>query len=232
MKITWFGHAAFRVDIGGSVVLIDPFLSQNPSFRGDLRQAVAGVSHIVLTHGHGDHLGDTVPIAKDSGATVVANADIVAYLGGQGLTRCEAMNIGGTVRLGALSVSMVNAIHSSSIRVGAVSQNLGNPAGIILKAAGERTLYHMGDTDIFGDMALVEELHAPKIGLVPIGDRFTMGGATAALACRRFFDFETIVPCHFGTFPLIDQTPDLFLSAMGDQAGRVKVADIGVPFAA
>ena len=74
MKITWFGHAAFRVDIGGSVVLIDPFLSQNPSFRGDLRQAVAGVSHIVLTHGHGDHLGDTVPIAKDSGATVVANA--------------------------------------------------------------------------------------------------------------------------------------------------------------
>ena len=223
MKITWFGHAAFRVDIGGSVVLIDPFLSQNPSFRGDLRQAVAGVSHIVLTHGHGDHLGDTVPIAKDSGATVVANADIVAYLGGQGLTRCEAMNIGGTVRLGALSVSMVNAIHSSSIRVGAVSQNLGNPAGIILKAAGERTLYHMGDTDIFGDMALVEELHAPKIGLVPIGDRFTMGGATAALACRRYFDFETIVPCHFGTFPLIDQTPDLFLSAMGDQAGRVRV---------
>ena len=230
MKITWFGHAAFRVDIGGSVVLIDPFLSQNPSFRGDLRQAVAGVSHIVLTHGHGDHLGDTVPIAKDSGATVVANADIVAYLGGQGLTRCEAMNIGGTVRLGALSVSMVNAIHSSSIRVGAISQNLGNPAGIILKAAGERTLYHMGDTDIFGDMALVEELHAPKIGLVPIGDRFTMGGAVAALACRRFFKFEAAIPCHYGTFPIIDQTPDKFIEGMEGTSTKVIVPKIGEAF--
>ena len=100
----------------------------------------------------------------------------------------------------------------------------------ILKAAGEPTLYHMGDTDIFGDMALINELHEPKIGLVPIGDRFTMGGAVAALACRRFFNFETIIPCHYGSFGIIDQGTEKFVAGMERAGGKVVVPEKGRSF--
>ena len=100
-------------------------------------------------------------------------------------------------------------------------------AGLILHAAGEKTLYHMGDTDIFGDMALINELHRPDVGIVPIGDRFTMGGAVAALACRRYFGFETILPCHYASFPIIDRTADKFIAAMEGDAGKVKVLEVG-----
>ena len=228
MKITWFGHSAFRVECKGAVVLIDPFLSQNPSFKGRIEEATAGATHIVLTHGHGDHLGDTIRIAQATGAKVVSNADLCSFLAHRGLTKLDPMNTGGTTDQGAFTVTLVNALHSSASQTeDGVSHSLGNPNGAILKAPGEKTLYHMGDTDIFGDMALIQELHAPRIGIVPIGDRFTMGGKVAALACRRYFDFETIVPCHYGTFPLIDATADAFVEAMGDQAGRVKVVPTG-----
>lgn len=223
MKITWYGHSAFRVDLPGAVVLIDPFLSQNPAFKGDLDRVTAGTTHIVLTHGHGDHIGDTVPIAEATGAKVIANADLCGFLGTQGLTRLDPTNTGGTVDQGAFTVTYVNALHSSASLSGGNSQALGNANGVILKARGEKALYHMGDTDIFGDMALINEIHRPEIGIVPIGDRFTMGGKVAALACRRFFDFNMVIPCHYGTFPLIDATADLFVSEMGDQASRVKV---------
>ena len=100
----------------------------------------------------------------------------------------------------------------------------------MLKFEGGRTLYHMGDTDIFGDMALINELHQPDVGIVPIGDRFTMGGRTAALACRRFFDFATIVPCHYGTFPIIDPDPSKFIAALEGDGNKVRVPEIGVAF--
>ncbi|WP_237155517.1 metal-dependent hydrolase [Oryzibacter oryziterrae] len=230
MKLTWFGHSAFRVDIAGASILIDPFLTHNPSFKGKVEDVTGGLTHIVLTHGHGDHLGDTIPIALATGAKVVANADICGFLGSRGLADLDPMNTGGTTQQGAFTVSFVNALHSSATQIDGISHSLGNPNGIIIKAPGERTLYHMGDTDIFGDMALIAEIHAPKIGIVPIGDRFTMGGKVAALACNRFFDFETIVPCHYGTFPLIDQTADLFVDSLGASASRAKVAQIGVAF--
>ena len=102
---------------------------------------------------------------------------------------------------------------------------LGNPRGLVLHFPGDKTLYHMGDTDIFSDMALINELHEPTIGIVPIGDRFTMGGAVAALACRRFFNFETVIPCHFGTFPIIDQTPDNSSPGMEGSSIDVEAAE-------
>jgi L-ascorbate metabolism protein UlaG (beta-lactamase superfamily) len=227
LKITWYGHSAFRVEIAGAVVLIDPFLSHNPSFKGRVEDVRTGVTHVVLTHGHGDHLGDTVAIAKATGAKVVANADLCGYLGGLGVSNLDPMNTGGTTDQGAFTVTFVNALHSSATQANGISHALGNPNGVILKAPGEKTLYHMGDTDIFGDMALVNEIHAPEIGLVPIGDRFTMGGKVAALACRRFFDFEVVIPCHYGTFPLIDATADTFVAAMGEDARRVRVLGPG-----
>ena len=122
----------------------------------------------------------------------------------------------------------MQALHSSSFGTsGGVNIYLGNPLGLVLHFPDDKTLYHMGDTDIFSDMALINELHEPKIGIVPIGDRFTMGGAVAALACRRFFKFETVVPCHYATFGLIDQTPDKFVAGMegsGVEGGAPKSA--------
>lgn len=227
MNITWYGHSAFRIEYAGAVVLIDPFLSYNPSFKGSVEEVGKGVTHIVLTHGHGDHTGDTIQIAKATGAKVVANADITDWLSSQGVEKVDPMNTGGTTDQGGFTVTLVNALHSSSTLKDGISHALGNANGVILKASGEKVLYHMGDTDIFGDMALIDEIHSPQVGLVPIGDRFTMGGKVAALACRRFFHFETVIPCHYGTFPLLDATADTFVAAMGDQGNRVKVLTPG-----
>ncbi|SON56458.1 metal-dependent hydrolase [Hartmannibacter diazotrophicus] len=228
MKLTWFGHSAFRVEIADTIILLDPFFTGNPSFPSDVETASRGVTHIVLTHGHSDHVGDTVQIAQKTGAKVVTNADLCSWLGSKGLEKLDPMNTGGTTDQGAFTVTLVNALHSAAVLEDGVSQSLGHSNGVIIKAPGEKTLYHMGDTDIFGDMALIDEIHGPKIGLVPIGDRFTMGGKVAALACKRFFDFETILPCHYASFvPYIAATADEFVTAMGADAGKVKVLKPG-----
>jgi L-ascorbate metabolism protein UlaG (beta-lactamase superfamily) len=212
MKITWLGHAAFRIETAKAKILIDPFLTYNSSFAAaglDIKDVASGVTHILLTHGHGDHVGDTVQIAKDTGAVVLANADLASWLGTKGVEKLEMGNTGGTVGLGGFS-------HA-----------LGNPNGLMLHFDDEPTLFHMGDTDIFSDMALINELHQPDIGIVPIGDRFTMGGAVAALACQRFFNFKTAIPCHYGTFPIIDQTPEKFVAGMEGSKTTVAAPKVG-----
>ncbi len=223
MKITWLGHSAFRLDSATASILIDPFLSYNPSFAGlDLKDQTKGVTHILLTHGHGDHVGDTVQLAKETGATVLANADLAAWLGSKGVEKIEMGNTGGTVGFEGFSVTFTNALHSSAqITEDGVSHALGNANGLMLHFDDEASLLHMGDTDIFSDMQLIKELHQPDIGLVPIGDRFTMGGAVAALACQRYFDFKTAIPCHYGTFPIIDQTPEKFVAGLDGTRTRV-----------
>ena len=184
-----------------------------------------------MTHGHNDHLGDTLRICRDEGAQLVASAEICDWLEEQGAPKVNPGNHGGTVDCGGFTVSFVNALHSSSFsRSGAEPVYLGNPLGLIVKASGEPTLYHMGDTDIFGDMALIAEIHEPQIGLVPIGDRYTMGGQVAAMACRRFFKFRTIVPMHYRTFPGLDQSPDKLMARLGEDAGKVIVPEIGMTF--
>ena len=187
-------------------------------------------THVLLTHGHNDHVGDALNILKATGAQLVSTYEVCVWLSGQGVENANFANHGGTVDCGAFTTSVVQAIHSSSADVDGQITYLGNPAGLIVKAPGEPVLYHMGDTEIFGDMGLINEIHQPEIGIVPIGDRFTMGAKTAAMACQRFFTFKTVIPCHYGTFPIIDQTADAFLAAMGDDAGKVKVPAIGEAF--
>ncbi|QPC87631.1 metal-dependent hydrolase [Mesorhizobium sp. NBSH29] len=228
MKITWYGHSAFRIEVAGANILIDPFLSENPSWKQGWENPAEGVTHVLLTHGHGDHVGDAAAILKQTGAMLIANFEICMYLVGKGVSEnnINPGNTGGTVDCGPFTTTFVHAAHSSSIP-GADGSNtyLGNPLGLVLHFSDDKTLYHMGDTDIFSDMALIHELHQPKIGLVPIGDRFTMGGAVAALACRRFFKFETVLPCHYGTFPIIDQSADTFLAGLAGV--EVKLPEVG-----
>ncbi|WP_341990238.1 metal-dependent hydrolase [Azorhizobium sp. AG788] len=234
MKITWFGHAAFRLDFAGKAVLIDPFFTGNPSFKGTVSEAAHGLTHILLTHGHSDHVGDTVELVKtveEGGATVpvVANPELCGFLGGQGLSNFQMMNTGGTIALDGFTVTMVRADHSSG-GDGSVPAYLGNPTGLIVKAEGEPAIWHLGDTDIFSDMALISEIHQPKVALVPIGDRFTMGPAVAALAVRRFLNVETVVPCHFGSFPPLVQDASGFVAALEGHPVKVVVAKSGQSF--
>lgn len=230
MQITWYGHSAFRLDFGNHAVLIDPFFTGNPAFISNRDAAMVGVSHIVLTHGHADHVGDTLDIARTIGAKVVANYDLCMWLAGKGLQKFDPMNTGGTTEQGGFTVTLVRADHSSGDIKDGMPVYLGNPCGAIIKAGGEPTVYHMGDTDIFSDMALISEIHAPKIAFVPIGDRFTMSPHTAALAVRRFFKLDAVVPCHYGSFPIIEPNADKFVAEMKGSSTKVIVPDKGQAF--
>jgi len=225
MKLTWYGHSAFKIETGDVSILIDPFLSGNPTWKGGWEEPAKGVTHVLLTHGHDDHIGDSAEILKSTGAMLVANFEICMYLVGKGLSqdKINPGNFGGTVDCGGFTTTFVQALHSSSSQ----GTYLGNPGGLVLHFPADKTLYHLGDTDIFTDMGLINELHEPRIGIVPVGDRFTMGGAVAALACRRFFDFEIAIPCHFGTFGLLDRNADKFVEGLKGSGTEVKLPGIG-----
>lgn len=230
MQITWYGHSAFRLDFAGQAVLIDPFFTGNPAFVSDKAAAIRGVTQIVLTHGHADHVGDALDIAKSNGATVTTNYDLCMWLAAQGLEKFNPMNTGGTTDLGGFTVTLVRADHSSGDIRDGMPVYLGNPCGAIVKAPGEPTVYHMGDTDIFSDMGLISEIHAPQVAMVPIGDRFTMSPKTAALAVQRFFKLTHAIPCHYGSFPIIEPNADKFVAAMKGHATKVVVPEKGKAF--
>lgn len=215
MKLTWFGHSAFRLELRDAVILMDPFLRYHPQFSGDFADMTAGCTHVLLTHGHEDHIGDTIEICKASGAQIVSSPEICGWLSMQGgIDNVNPGNIGGTVDCGAFRVSFTDATHSSSIQKDGAIVYLGNPMGLVIRAEDEPSLYNAGDTGVFSDMALINEFYKPEIGILPIGDRFTMDAAGAAYAAKKFFKFKSVVPCHYATFPLLAGSADAFVEAM------------------
>lgn len=229
MKLIWLGHAAFRIETGSAVILIDPYLTENPFTKAlNYEDMIEGVTHIALTHGHSDHVGDTIRIAKEKNIPVTANADLGNWLNAQGVEKIIAGNTGGTQHHNGYSITFTNAVHSSAFCTqSGHSEALGNANGLVFHFENGPTVYHMGDTDIFSDMKLIDELHAPKIALVPVGDHYTMGGAVAALACQRFLNLDIAIPCHYGTFPVLDQTPEKFVTGMEGTKTKVVLAKVG-----
>ena len=219
-RVRWLGHACLLVETDGQKILIDPFLTGNPAAA--VKADDVSADFILISHGHADHVGDALDIARSNSATVTTNYDLGMWLVSKGLQNLNPMNTGGTTDLGGFSVSLVRADHSSG-EIGPSRQSLRR----IIRAPGEPTVYHMGDTDIFSDMALIAEIYEPRIAMVPIGDRFTMGAATAAMAVKKFFKLDAVIPCHYGSFPIIDATADKFLAAMRGHATKVLVPDKG-----
>lgn len=209
-QIQYLGHSCVKITTSTHCLLVDPFLTGNPKAPCTWEEAAEGVTHILLTHGHADHVGDTVHIAKRNHIPVVAIVELANWLSAQGVEKVEDPNIGGTIDLGGNhSVTLVPAWHTSASNEG---EYLGTPAGLIITTP-RHTVYHAGDTAIFGDMALINELYHPSIGLLPIGGHYTMDAQTAAFAARKFFKFKHIIPIHYGTFPALAPNADAFVAA-------------------
>lgn len=205
MKITWIGHASFRIEIGDQILLVDPWFTGNPMFEGhDKAAATAGVTHILVSHGHGDHAGDAVGLARDLGVPVVGIYDLMSHWEATQGIQTVGFNKGGTVKLGDVAVTMVNATHSSSLSTPDGPVYAGAESGFMIAGEG-RTIYFSGDTDVMADMAVFEALHTPDIGILCIGGHFTMDQRRAAYAAKTFFNFKTVIPCHYRTFPLLAQ---------------------------
>ena len=203
MELTWLGHGTFRFDAGGKRVYIDPFLNGNPKCP-ESELTPERVDVIALTHGHGDHLGDTVDLAKQHGCTVIAPVELADWLQiKHELPNVLDPNKGGTVAVDDVRFTLTNAHHSSSNND---LEYMGEPCGIVVRAEG-KSVYFAGDTCVFGDMALISRLYKPDLAVLPIGDHYTMGPREASLAIR-LLNVRHVIPMHFGTFPVFTGTPD------------------------
>lgn len=207
MKITYHGHSCVQIVAGDKSLVIDPFLTGNE--LAVTRAEDIQADTILLTHAHGDHMGDVETIARNNGATVVAIFELANYLAWKGLNTID-MNIGGSLDLGYAQVKMIQAFHSSGILLPDEQKIIyaGMPAGFIVRI-GEHTLLHSGDTCLFGDMKIIGERHDIDVAFLPIGDRFTMGPEDAMQAAE-WLQAKQVIPIHYDTFPPIQQDGDAF----------------------
>lgn len=214
MQITWLGHSSFRIAIAGQVLLIDPWLTGNPMLASTAHDAaLEGVTHILVTHAHFDHAGDAPALAKRLGVPVAGQFDLMSWWEKSEGLDVIGFNKGGTIDLGGVKVTMVNAIHSSSIGTDEGPRAMGTECGYMIAGEGH-TIYLSGDTDVMADMKVFNDLHAPDIGILAAGGHFTMDMARAAYAARTFFDFKTVIPCHYRTFPVLAQSAEELVRAL------------------
>ena len=206
IRITWLGHATFRIQTPkGKTVLIDPWVMGNPACP-EAEKDVKAVDVMLCTHGHGDHIGDAVAIAKQHNPKVVGIPELCGWLEKKGVTNTAEMNKGGTQRVEDIKVTMVHADHSCGIQDGDQIIYGGEACGYVLEVENGIKIYHAGDTNVFGDMAIIRDLYAPEIVMLPIGDHYTMSPREAAYACGLLKP-NTVIPMHFATFPLLTGRP-------------------------
>ncbi len=207
LAITWLGHSTFLLGTpGGRRLIFDPWLVDNPRCPEEWKRKVPAVDLVLVSHGHSDHVGDAARVARENNAPVVGMVELCRWLQRQGVRRVEPMNLGGTITVAGLRVTLVEAQHSSACLDDESSIYLGAPSGFILTLEDGRVIYFAGDTDVFEGMRLIRELHHPEIAFLPIGDRFTMGPRGAALACD-LLGVKQVVPMHYGTYPALTGTP-------------------------
>lgn len=213
-RITWLGHATVLVQTpAGANILIDPFIEHNPKYPQNF-SLPAKIHYVLLTHGHGDHISDVVPIAKKHGSTVVAIYELADYVKRKGVENTIGMNMGGSVQLEDVTATMVDARHSSGAQDEQGTHYVGVAAGYVLTIKDGPVLYHAGDTAPFRDMEIIRELYQPKVAMLPIGGFYTMGPKEAALAVR-FIAPEVVLPLHWGTFPALTGTPEQLAALVG-----------------
>lgn len=216
VKITWLGHAATTIETpGGKTILIDPWLQENPAVPEDHKR-IDKVDLMLITHGHFDHLGDAVEVAKETNPDVIAIFEIAHFLESQGVQNCHGINKGGTLHWNEVDVTMVDAIHSSGITVGNQIIYGGTPAGFVLRFDNGFTLYHAGDTEVFESMKLIGS-YKPDVAMLPIGGHYTMGPEAAAQAIR-LLGVSNVIPIHYGTFPALSGTPEQLREQASDIA--------------
>jgi L-ascorbate metabolism protein UlaG (beta-lactamase superfamily) len=217
-KLTWLGHSTLRITTpSGKVIVIDPWVQTNPMCPESLKK-FERLETMLITHGHFDHIADAVALGKQFKPQIVAIFETCAWLESKGVSNTNGMNKGGTQRVGEIEVTMVNAIHSCGIQDGDKIVYGGEACGYIIRLPGGLTIYHAGDTAVFGDMKLIGELYSPDLALLPIGGHFTMGPREAAMAVR-LLGVRQVVPMHFGTFPALVGRPEELRQMTQDISG-------------
>jgi L-ascorbate metabolism protein UlaG (beta-lactamase superfamily) len=224
---TYLGHSTVLIEIQAQKrILIEPWTYGNPACPEVLKNP-GPLDLILITHGHGDHMGDAVRLATESGATVVCMFDLVAYLASKGVPKSQliGMNLGGSVALAelGLTITQVPALHSSQIEDGVEFIPGGSASGFIVTDSVGSAFYHAGDTALFSDMRLISELYAPTLAFLPIGDHFTMGPREAAYALEFLSSVTDVVPIHWGTFPLLTGTPEALKTELKKRGQLTKV---------
>lgn len=214
MKIIWLGHGSFRFETGDKVLLLDPWLTGNPVLPEDRHEAaVAGGTHILLTHAHFDHSADALALARKLGVPTVGQYDIMSHWAEHEGVETIGFNKGGTLDLGGVQVSMVKAEHSSTFQTPDGPRAGGSEVGYIIRAEGH-TIYASGDTDIMADMDWIADYYKPDIGILSAGGYFTMDMKAAAYAAKRYFNFKMVIPAHYRTFPILEQSAEVLADGL------------------
>jgi len=227
LEITWLGHGSFQFKLdNGEVIVLDPWLG-GPTYPKD--HTFERVDTILVTHGHFDHLPDAVPLAKEFGSTVVSNFEISLWLESKGVEHTSGMNKGGSQKVGSITATMTHALHSSGIMEDGKVTYGGEAAGFVVELPDARKIYFAGDTDVFGEMEIIGEIHKPDLAILPIGDLYTMGPREAAVACRML-KANKVIPMHYGTFPPLTGRPEALAGLIQDLKGvEVWPLEIGKP---